>query len=238
MSATAPGLPPRLRAEILGDLEPVRPLGAPSRRAFLLALPALAALALALLAAANGWSVLAVATPLAWACSFLQWSVALLLLWMALRESVPGFGFGPARIALALAAGVALQLGIGFALAESGRAAEGALAAGLECAKGEGAIGLPYLALAAFLALQALPVRAAWSGALAGAAAGLLADALWHLTCPRLDLAHLLTWHLGSTLALAAVGWLAGTLWARTARVGSPRAGRAGPGLGRGGRRA
>ncbi len=215
MSATASGLPPRLRAEILGALEPVRPLGPPGRRAFLLAFPVLAALALALLAAVNGWAALGVSTPLAWACSFLQWSAALVLLWMALRESVPGFGFGPARGALALAAGVALQLGIGFALAESGRVAGGALAAGLQCAKGEGAIGLPHLALAAFLALQALPVRAVWSGALAGAAAGLLADALWHLICPRLDLAHLLTWHFGSTLVLAAVGALAGTLWAR-----------------------
>lgn len=180
----------------------------------------LAALALALIAVRDGWAALGAATPLSWACSFLQWSAALALLWLALRESIPGLGFGPARAALALAAGMALQLGVDLALAEGGPVAGRALAAGLQCAKGEGAIGLPHLAFAAFLALQALPVRAIWSGALAGGAAGLLADALWHLLCPRLDLAHLLTWHLGSSLALAVLGALAGALWARTARGG------------------
>ena len=55
----------------------------------------------------------------------------------------------------------------------------------------------------------------ALAGALAGAASGLLADALWHLVCPRVDLAHVVVWHFGATLLVAAAGALSGFLWGR-----------------------
>jgi len=76
------------------------------------------------------------------------------------------------------------------------------------------------LAAGAFLALRALPLRPSWSGALAGAAAGLFADAIWHLSCSVTDLSHLLVWHLGATVALALAGSLSGSL--RSARGVGP----------------
>jgi hypothetical protein len=43
--------------------------------------------------------------------------------------------------------------------------------------------------------------------------AALVADGVWHVVCPRSDLAHVLVWHGGATVALAGLGWLAGWLW-------------------------
>jgi hypothetical protein len=76
-------------------------------------------------------------------------------------------------------------------------------------------IGLPHLAIATWLALRALPIRPRWSGALAGAAAGLLADSIWHLACARNDLEHLLVWHFGATLAMTLIGAVSGSFWPR-----------------------
>jgi hypothetical protein len=150
--------------------------------------------------------------------SILERSAGLGLLWLAMREAVPGLGLGAGRALLALASGVLLQVGLGLLLWQRGGAVlsgPAAAAVGAQCATIEGAIGLPHLAIAIWLTLRALPIRPRWSGALAGAAAGLLADSVWHLACARNDLEHLLVWHLGATLAMAAVGALSGSLWPR-----------------------
>lgn len=209
--SSASGLPPRLRAAVLEELRPVRPLRRPGIRALAVATPAAVVLGTALFATWRGWASLGGASTLAWAGSLAQWCAATLLLWLALREAVPGEGLGGVRAALGLAAGVAVQLGGALLVAHGG----GGVAGGLPCLQRELTLGLPLLVFAAFLALQALPLRSAWAGALAGAAAGLLADALWHLVCPRVDLPHLLVWHFGATPLLAAAGALAGLAWAR-----------------------
>lgn len=211
MSGAPSGLPPRLRAEILGDLAPVRPLFRPGTRALATALPAAIALAIAVLAAARGWTRLGGVSPLAWTGSLAQWLAATLLLWLALREAVPGAGLGRVRTALGVAAGLCVQLG-GTLLVARG---VGDVAGGLPCLERELLLALPIFAYAAFLALLAYPLRPIWAGALAGAASGLLADALWHLVCPRVDLAHVVVWHFGATLLVAAAGALSGFLWGR-----------------------
>jgi len=210
------GLPPRLRAAILDELAPVRPLRRPGLRALAAALPAAVALATAALAGARGWTRLGGASSLAWSGSLAQWLAATLLLWLALREAVPGAGLGRVRTALGVAAGLAVQLG-GTLLVARG---VGSVAGGLPCLERELLLGLPLFAFAAYLALLALPLRALWAGALAGAASGLLADALWHLVCPRVDLAHVLVWHFGATLVMAVAGALSGLLWGRLRSLG------------------
>lgn len=206
-------VPPELRAQVLADLEPVSPLAAPARRAIAVALPALALAGVFGVLVARGRGSAPLVSFAGGGVSLVEWVAGLALVWMALREAVPGLGFGPFRAALAIAGAIGLELALGLALAASGGAGGGRLAEGARCGAAEGMLGLPLLGAAAFLALRALPVRPRWSGALAGAAAGLFADAIWHLSCSVTDLAHIVVWHLGATVALACVGFLSGSAW-------------------------
>jgi hypothetical protein len=47
--------------------------------------------------------------------------------------------------------------------------------------------------------------------------AGLVADGVWHLICPRSDLAHLLVWHGGATVVMTGFGLALGLLYERRA---------------------
>lgn len=211
-------VPAALRAAVRRDFAPVTPLAPPSRRALLLALPAFVVLAVALLLLARGQGYPEVISLARGGVSLLEWLAGFGLLWLALREAVPGLGIGANRALAALSGGILLQILLGILIWQrtgAGLSGPGALAVGSQCASIEGAIGLPHLAIATWLALRALPIRPRWSGALAGAAAGLLADSLWHLACARNDLEHLLVWHFGATVAMTLLGAFAGSFWPR-----------------------
>lgn len=216
-------LPAALREAVRRDFAPVEPLAAPSRRALVLALPALVVLVVALAVSSRVGAARWLSLP-GGGVSLLEWLAGLGLLWLALREAVPGLGLGAGRALAALAGGIGLQLLLGLLIwqrTSAGLSGPGAFAAGSQCASIEGVIGLPHLALATWLALRALPIRPRWSGALAGAAAGLLADSIWHLACARYDLEHLLVWHFGATVAMTLVGALAGSFWPRKRGAGA-----------------
>lgn len=220
---TAPGsdrepLPAALREAVRRDLAPVMPLAPPAKRALALAFPAFAVLAVALIVLARGTGGARVVSLAGGGVSLLEWLAGFGLLWLALREAVPGLGVGAGRALAAIAGGVALQLLLGLLIWQRTGAAlsgPGTLAVGSQCASIAGAIGLPHLAIATWLALRALPIRPRFSGALAGAAAGLLADSIWHLGCARNDLEHLLVWHFGATLAMTLLGAVSGSFWPR-----------------------
>ncbi len=223
---TAPGierepLPGALKDALRGDFAAVAPLAPPWRRACALGLPSLVILSAAVVLLARRAGVSGVFSLSGGGVSLVEWLAGLFLIWLALREAVPAQGVGAGRSMLALAGGVGLQLVLGLVLWQrtgAGLSGPGAVAAGAQCASIEGAIGLPHLAIATWLALRALPIRPRWSGALAGAAAGLFADALWHLACPRNDLEHLLVWHFGATVAMTLLGAVAGSFWIRRPR--------------------
>lgn len=211
-------VPAALRAAIQQDFAPVIALAPPWRRALALALPTLVVLLVAIPLVNSQSGVGSLFSLAGGGVSALEWLAGLGLVWLALREAVPGLGVGAARSMLALAGGVGVQLALGLLVWQrtgEGVSGPGATAAGVQCVTIEGAIGLPHLAIATWLALRALPIRPRWSGALAGAAAGLLADAVWHLACPRNDLEHLLVWHFGATVAMTLLGALAGSFWNR-----------------------
>ncbi len=207
-------LPERLRQEILGDLRPVRPLPRPGLRA-LEVVPW--AIALFLLVPAV-WPLRADAEELGWT---LVWGAAigealggLALITLALHEAVPGGGIGRVRAVLALAGGAALQLAVGLATRANGAMHPEALAhRGPACLAAQTVLAVPILAFSLWLVARALPVRPRWAGALCGLGAGIVADGVWHLICPRIDLAHVLVWHGGATLLMAGAGWLLGVLW-------------------------
>jgi len=208
-------LPERLRRELGADFGPVRPLPRPSLRALELAIWAIVLCVLVLLLLpmrgdgdARGW-------PLVWGAAAAEGLAGLLLSGLALREAVPGSGIGPARSGLALAAGAAVQLSVGI-LTWLGGPTPSAVAehhGGLTCLSAQSGLGFTGLALGFWLVVRALPVRPRWSGALAGMGAGLVVDGVWHLVCPRSDLAHVLVWHGGATVAIVGLGWLLGWLW-------------------------
>lgn len=209
MTHSAAPVPSPLREAVARDLVPVRPLASPRRRAILLG----ALGAASLVFAAFRIQVVGAPSALGLLIAAAEWTAALGMVWVAMREAVPGEGVSRSAALAALGAGLAVQLGAAGLLSTSVGArwlGDGGLSAGVQCAAGEGAFGLPVFVAAFWLLLRAFPFRARLTSALASAAAGLFADAGWHLVCTRTDFMHLVVWHFGSTLALAAIGYVVG----------------------------
>ncbi|HBL29713.1 MAG TPA: hypothetical protein DD490_22995 [Acidobacteria bacterium] len=203
----------KLRAEVARDLAPVRPLRPAWMRALLL-LPC-AALGFALLARLfPGWQV----NGLAWAVAGLQLLVAYGILWVGLREAVPGQG--PGLPALGLAALVAtLTVGGSNALLLALRPMD--VPPGLDwpfvvhCFRIELLLGLPAVALGFWLATRGFPLRPVVAGLLGGLSAGVAASGIWSLFCPVNELLHLVASHIGPIVAVALAGFFAGAWWSR-----------------------
>ena len=206
----------KLKAEVARDLTPVRPLRPAWVRALVL-LPC-AALGFALLALLLGlyWET----SRLVWAVGLFQVLVAYGILWVGLREAVPGEGPGaPALLFAALIATAAV--GGANALLVALRPVPGPPGAGgfsLYCFRVELLFGLPVVALGFWLAARGFPLRPAVAGVLGGLSAGVAAAGVWSIYCPYNSLAHLAS-HLGPILPVALAGLLAGALWARRRRV-------------------
>jgi hypothetical protein len=213
--ASSPAAPDRLRARVLAEWAPVTPLPAPWRR--VLRLTPVAALTAGIAAIYWGPQPDWAAPGFGWtlALSAVQWIAGLALLARALHESVPGRSAGPAA---ALAA-----LGAVLAILAVNLAAKDAVAAaivpdglgwrfGATCLRGSLTLAAPVLAIGSLLVARALPLRPARAGALAGAAAGVLADAGWRLGCFVTEPSHVAGSHwlaIGvSAAAGAAIAWL------------------------------
>ena len=219
---SGPRPPERLLREVTSDLRPVRPLPPPAWRAANVALWGAALfLCLPLLHPLREDAAL-LGPWLLWGVAAVEALAGLLLAHLALREAVPGSGVGAARVGLALALGAATQVAAAlwtWTSATIPTTLDVSRHRGLMCFSAQEALGLPGLALALWLVRRALPVRPCWSGALAGLSAGLLADGVWHLICPRSDLSHVLVWHGGATLLTTAAGWLLGALDERRSAI-------------------
>ena len=207
-------LPPRLAQALARDARPVRPLP-PAGRA-LLAVAAVSVLSMA------GVALTATFHPgpgrlgpaLAWGASGIQVVLGFALVWAALREAIPAAGL-PAGPRTALLAS-AILVHVGTAVAACVRQPAGGgipFAAGAACARNELLLAAPALLLTAILVLRALPVRPRLAGVLGGAGSALLADAAQHALCPLASLRHLLVWHTGAVLVMAAAGWGLGWAW-------------------------
>lgn len=213
---SSPRVPEGLRHAVEADLAPVRPLPAPWRRALEVAIWAIAALLLlpALLGPRDDAAELGFL--MTWGAGVGEALAGVLLVSLALAEAVPGAASTAWRRAAALLAGAAVQAGVAVLTWMHGDAETAAAAhAGAACFAMQGTLGLPALALTAWLVVRALPVRPRWAGALAGMGAGLIADGVWHLICPVCGLVHVLVWHGGATAAMTGAGFLLGVVWER-----------------------
>jgi hypothetical protein len=209
--------PEALRRAVAADIEPVKPLRAPAVRALEVALWGLLALLLAPTMFGLRDDAVALGAALTWGAAAIEAVAGVLVVVLALREAIPGSGIGRARALAALAGGLAVQGAVALLTWMGGPPSSPAAPhhSGPTCLAMQEVIALPALALALVLVLRALPVRPAWAGALAGLGAGLLADAAWHLVCPMCNLHHVLVWHGSATVAMVAVGWVAGAMWQR-----------------------
>jgi len=211
-------LPEALRRAIYADLKPVRPLASPFRRSILL-------VPWTLLALATFWGKFGfrpdlpqLGAVLAWGLSIAQLLLALMVAVSSLKESTPGSGLPRTSLwACALGAFGFHLAGLALAFRQSPfPAPPGLVSVELRtCLYYEFLIAAPLLLIGLWLLSRGLPFRPATAGALAGLAAGLLADSSWRLICPFTFPSHVLPSHTGPILAMAALGAALGALMDR-----------------------
>ena len=207
----------KLKAEVARDLAPVRPLRPAWMRALVLLPCAALGFGLLVLAFGPNWQK----NGLVWSLGALQILVAYAILWVGLREAVPGQGPGAPGLGLAAVVATVVVGATNFilvALRPRGVPPELELYFILHCLKVEVLLGLPIVALGFWLAVRGFPLRPTLAGVLGGLSAGVAAAGVWSLFCPVNSLAHLLASHIGPVLLVALAGLFAGALWARRRR--------------------
>ena len=203
-------MPPRLRARIAADYQPVRVLPSPWARAASVLPFAL----LALVAAPSVFDIRQDATRLGWiglwGFSLLQSAIGFAVVAAALRESVPGRGWSRGALALWLTLPIVALVAVTMTSWQVSPAllrGQWWVVLGM-CFSGSAATALPVVALASVLAARAYPTRPALAGALIGLGAGLMADAGWRIFCHFSEPAHVLSAHLAAVVMSAAIGAL------------------------------
>jgi hypothetical protein len=213
-------MPDALRDAVEGDLHPVKPLHPAWQRTLVVAAVATVAIAAVVLALKihlrSDLDMLPV--WLSWGATVLELAVGIMVVGLALRESVPGGAVPSGTVRIAVATGVALQILVGIiTFIHSAGMPMGSdwLTKTIGCLIHDTLLVLPIFAVTLWLVFRALPMRAPVAGLLGGAGAAITGDAITHLICPMSDLRHVLIWHTGALFIFMALGWLAGVVWAR-----------------------
>jgi len=204
-------VPAGLEAAIKADLHPVRPFAPPGRRvlwllpvAFVTLVAASRIFSLRGDAPVLGWT-------LTWGTSLLETIVALMLVALALRNSIPGRSLRASALTLAMGGVLGLSTIVTLRtwnVSPTTLAPYSPVVIGEICFVGTILTSLPLLVGAAVLASRAFSVRPWSSGALYGLGAGLGADAGWRLFCHYSDPTHVFPTHTGAVFAVALLGML------------------------------
>ncbi len=209
-------LPPALRHAIAEGLEPVTPVGSPSRRAARFAL--VCAGLLAVVPLVWGPSHRLAPPALLGAGWLLQTATAVLVLTAAIRESTPARLLSPIQLGAVLLAVVlveALWTAGWFAIAPWSPPARIHARVLRVCLSREYLLGLVPLAIAAAVLRRGLIARPAIAGGLAGLASGLAVESSWRVYCAVTAPGHTLGGHMGAIALLTATGAVAGALIGR-----------------------
>jgi hypothetical protein len=201
--------PKDLRDAIERDLRPTRPLRSPWMRALVLT-----PIAVAIVLSVPGLrffrsDMTAIGFLRSWGFSFGQALAGLVIIAVALRESIPGRGLTRRAIAATIAVGLLIPFGLLAVTASAfdvGPAPGHALEEGIGCFRVSAISAIPALIAAAFLAARAFPLRPGLAGALYGLGCGLIADAGLRLYCEYTVPEHVLFGHGGAILAAMAFG--------------------------------
>lgn len=201
--------PAKLRAAIARDLGPARPLRPPWMRALAL-VPIAAAIVVgvpALHAFRADMDVIGFAR--AWGLSIGQTIVGLVVIALALRESIPGRAVGTRTVTTTVAGGLVMPMAV-VVLTSSvftiGPGPGRGLVDGAACFRTSALAAVPAILIAAILAARAFPLRPAVAGGLYGLGAGLLADAGLRLYCDYSVPSHVVFAHGGAVAASMIVG--------------------------------
>ncbi|HEX3645394.1 MAG TPA: NrsF family protein [Vicinamibacterales bacterium] len=201
--------PNELRDRIRRDLRPTKPLRPPYVRALVL-IP----LAVATVLSVPGLrffrsDMLVIGFLKAWGFSFGQALAGLVIVGVALRESIPGRGLSRGAIAATIVIGLAIPvvlLAVTASAFNIGPEPGQGFEEGIGCFRVSAISAIPALIAAAFLAARALPTRPALAGALYGLGCGLIADAGLRLFCGYTAPGHVLLGHGGAVVAAMGLG--------------------------------
>jgi hypothetical protein len=202
-------VPSKLRDAVARDLRPTRPLRPPYVRTLVLV-----PLAAAIVLSVPGLrffrtDMQAIGFLKAWGFSFGQALAGLVIVGVALRESIPGRALSRRAIAATFAVGLAIPFVLLVVTASAfdvGPAAGHELEEGIGCFRVSAISAIPALIAAAFLAARAFPMRPGLAGALYGLGCGLIADAGLRLFCEYTAPSHVVFGHGGAVLAAMAFG--------------------------------
>ena len=203
-----------LRQIVAGDLDPVRPLLPPSRRALLLAPLALATVIA--IPSLNFYrpDLLEIGVLRIWTLSMVEAVGGLFLIGLAMRESIPGRNLSAGATWLALVGGLALPVVLYLLAADRfdvGPSARALPMVSAICFRTSAAAAIPALIVATALVARALPLRPGVAGGFYGLGCGVIADAGMRLFCEFTIPAHVISAHFGAIVA----SMLAGALIAR-----------------------
>jgi hypothetical protein len=201
--------PKPLRDAIERDLKSTRPLRRPSTRALALAPVAAAILVGVPLLHAFRGDMDVLGFVRAWGFSIAQTVGGLVVIALALRESIPGRSLATGTVATTVVSGLALPMvlvvmtssrfdigpGPGFGFAD-----------GAACFETSALAAVPAIIVAAILAARAFPLRPGIAGGLYGLGAGLMADAGLRLYCDYSVPTHVLFAHGGAVAASMVAG--------------------------------
>ena len=198
----------RVRAVVVRDLKPVRPLW-PAGVRLLMLVPI--AIVVALLGPLLGprEDIGQLGAVLAWGLWALQIAVGVLVLGAALDIAVPGSSVSSKRIGALVIAASAVMLGITFTTYIKEPTVVPPQAGfwfWYVCLREPIKLGLPMLVVPLVLVMRAFPTSPGRVGALCGLAAGMFSDSGWRLACWVSSPSHILNSHFLAVLVLTLGG--------------------------------
>ena len=208
--------PESLLQSITRDLSPVKPSPLPFRLTLRMAPLAVLVSSLILLPAGIRYDHGVLGPLLTWGPSVAQFVLAMVLIWMAARESTPASKL-PKNVVYFVTGATALILltiaWLTFAISPTTVSPRvSPLFMGLACGIGSTIAGAILIGLFTLVYRRSLATSPALAGALYGTGAGVAINAGWRLACPVSEPWHALGAHGTAVIATALLGALAGQM--------------------------
>jgi Negative regulator of sigma F len=210
--------PDRLRSLVARDLTRARPFRSPGVRALAIGPLAMATVVAVPLVTFFRSDMTELGVMRAWGLSFAESLAGVLVVALALRESIPGRALSRRALTFAFVVGLAVPFAIlaltatSYAIGPPGFEWRDTVV----CFRTSFAAAILPLLVATLLVARALPLRPGIAGALYGLGCGLVADAGLRLYCEFTVPVHFLTAHAGAVVAALGAGALLGSVTQRT----------------------
>jgi len=199
----------RIREEIARDLRPVRPLWTPSRRALGLVPLAIAIVVGLPIVQLFRSDMAALGVFRTWGLSIVEAIAGVVIIWIGLRESVPGRSLGNRVLFAAAVLGLAVPLVVYRATTNSfgvGPTSWDEWRYGIVCFRVSLIGTAPLFVVAALLVSRGLPARPVAAGSLYGLGCGIIADAGLRLYCEYTTVQHVILEHFGAIVVSMILG--------------------------------